>query len=77
MQWIGGPTLGIAEQVYNAERARNGTIADPTPFRAPTAADQLPVELVEPPPETRGFDPRRPPQSAHAIAQAQVVHTIA
>lgn len=77
MQWIGGPTEGIAEQVYNAERARNGTIADPTPFRSPTAAHELPVEMVEPPSDTREFDPRRPPTSARDRAQDNIVHTIA
>jgi hypothetical protein len=76
MQWIGGSTQGIAERVYDAERARNGTLVDPSPFHAPTSADQMPVEMVEPPQDTRAFDPRRPPQTAHEHAMSQVVHTV-
>lgn len=77
MRWIGGPQMAIDERLEEAERERRQTGAyDPSPFQPAGLPDRSPVQVVADPPEERGFDPRRPPQAAHEIAQQGVVHRI-
>lgn len=75
MRWIGGPQEGIAERVARAEAERNGRpMIDNSPFKPAGLTDASPVDMVEPPPEVRAFDPRRPPQAAHQMPQG--VYTV-
>lgn len=71
MRWIGGPQIGIAERVEEAEKNRNILpVGDRnSPFARAGLPETSPVQIVADPPEERAFDPRRPPQAAHQVEQ--------
>ena len=74
MQWIGGPQMSIGERLAEAERERRSgpNPIDPMPFKRAGLPDASPVVIVSEPPEERGFDPRRPPQTAYDLANPAV-----